>query len=158
VFSYSIKPWALEMGGRYQKDHASFSVCALDAALCEVTLFSAMDAMLGALPMGALLASLEAAFLAIAEPMAVSKGLLADFGVLAEPNEAKAPEPRPNALEAALVGDAMLPPGVLKGLAFPCAEVSPPWRLERDALREESPADEPLGPLVDVVRDNLPEL
>jgi hypothetical protein len=117
-----------------------------------------MDAMLGALPMGALLASLEAAFLAIAEPMAVSKGLLADFGVLAEPNEAKAPEPRPNALEAALVGDAMLPPGVLKGLAFPCAEVSPPWRLERDALREESPADEPLGPLVDVVRDNLPEL
>lgn len=152
-----MKPCALEMGGRYQKDHASFSACVLEAAVDEA-LFSAMDAILGAFPMTALLLSFTGAFLAIADPIAVSKGFPPDLGVLAEPNDAKAPEPSPKALEAPLVGDTRPPPGVLKGLALPCAEVSPPWRLEKDALREESPADEPLGPLVDVVRDNLPEL
>lgn len=108
--------------------------------------------------MAALLPSFGGRFLATAEPIAVSNGLPPDFGVLAEPNEAKAPDPNPNALEAPVVGDAKLPPGVLKGLALPCADVSPPWRLEKEALREESPADEPLGPFVDVVRDSLPEL
>ena len=158
VFSYSMYPWALEMGGRYQNDHASFSWCALEAAVKAETLFSAMDAMLGALGMATLLPSFGGGFLGTADPIAVSKGFPPDFGVLAEPKEAKAPEPNPNALEAPVVGDTKLPPGVLKGLALPCADVSPPWRLEKEALREESPADEPLGPFVDVVRDNLPEL
>lgn len=108
--------------------------------------------------MAALPLSFTAVVLATAEPIAVSKGFPADFGVLAEPNEAKAPEPKPKALEAPLVGDARLPPGVLKGLALPCADMSPPWRLGTEELREASPADEPLGPFVDVERDNLPEL
>lgn len=75
----------------------------------------------------------------MAEPMAESNGLPGVLGVLADPKEAKAPEPRPKALDAPVVGDATEPPGVLNGLALPWAEVSPPWRFEKDALREESP-------------------
>ena len=91
---------------------------------------------------------------------AASKGLPVDLGVLAEPNEANAPEPRPKALDAPPVGEARLPPpGVvteLKGFAFPCDELSPPNRLGNEALRpvEESPW--PLAPGVE--RESLPEL
>lgn len=157
VFSYSMKPWALEMGGRYQKDHASFSGCDFEANVDGAdTLFSAMEAMLGTLLI-VLLPSLATVVLGTAEPMAVSNGFAADLGVLAEPKDAKAPEPRPKALDAPLVGDTRPPPGVLKGLALPCAETSPPKRLEeKTPLREASVADEPFKPAPDVVRDNLP--
>lgn len=156
VFSYAMKPWALEMGGRYQKDHASFSEWALAAGEEAEVLFSAIDAMLETLAID-LFPSLGTVVLGTAEPMAVSNGFPPDLGVLADPNDAKAPEPKPKALEAPLVGDARPPPDALKGLALPCAEVSPPWRLEKGPLREESFADEPFGPGDDVVSDSLPE-
>lgn len=157
VFSYAMKPWALEMGGRYQKDHASFSEWALAAGEEAEVLFSAIDAMLETLAID-LFPSLGTVVLGTADPMAVSNGFPPDLGVLADPNDAKAPEPKPKALEAPLVGDARPPPDALKGLALPCAEVSPPWRLEKGPLREESFADEPFGPGDDVVSDSLPEL
>jgi len=121
-------------------------------------LVSEMAAMLGALPTG-LGPSLVTLDLATAEPMALSKGLPAVLGVLADPNDANAPEPRPKALEAPPVGDVKPAPGVLKGLALPpCDDVSPPWRREKGAARDESPAEEPLGPFDEVERESLPEL
>ncbi len=88
-----------------------------------------------------------------------SNGLPVDLGVLAEPKDANAPEPRPNALDAPAVGEARLPPGVvieLKGFVFPCDELSPPNRLGNDALR---PAEGSPWPLeLGVERESLPEL
>lgn len=51
-----------------------------------------------------------------------------DFGVLAEPKAAKAPDPRPNAPEAPMVGEARAPVDgdmELKGFDFACEGVSP---------------------------------
>lgn len=53
--------------------------------------------------------------LGTADPMAESKGLPGVFGVFAEPNDAKAPEPRPKALEApGPVGETSPLPGVVE--------------------------------------------
>ena len=48
------------------------------------------------------------------------------FGVFADPKDANAPLPKPNAEDALAEGD-FVPDGdrVLKGLVFPCDEVSP---------------------------------
>lgn len=68
-------------------------------------------------------------------PMAMSKGLPVDFGVLAEPKEAKAPpEPSAKALEPPVpMGDAKPPLGVVaaKGFARPWDDVAP-LRRDRD--------------------------
>lgn len=59
-----------------------------------------------------------------------------------DPNEAKAPDPRPNAEEPPAVGEARAP-GVngeltaLKGFLPPCDDVSPPKRLVAGAVRWE---------------------
>jgi hypothetical protein len=147
VFSYSIYPWALEMGGRYQKVHEFRNTCAeLDAVF-----ISEMEAMLGARPTVLPVESLAPVFPAgTAEPMAVSKGFADDLGVLAEPKEANAPDPRPKALEAP-VGEVKPPPGVvaLKGPFFAEEGVSPPVRREREAFFEESEL------LVPVERESL---
>lgn len=68
-----------------------------------------------------------------------------------DPKDANAPEPRPKALDAPLVGDARPPPGVvmeLKGLDLPCEELSPPNRFEK-ALRPEGLSPWALLPEVD---------
>lgn len=67
-----------------------------------------------------------------AEAMAESNGLPGVFGVFAEPNDAKAPDPSPNALEApAPVGETRPLPGVVVyGLDLPWADESPPRREE----------------------------
>lgn len=163
-----MKPWALEMGGRYQKDHASFSGWTLaareeeDADAAEA-LFSAMGAMLEEVEepletMGLADASFATVVVVLdpTEPRAAeSNGLPPDLGVLAEPNDAKAPDPRPNALDAPLVGDTRPPTGVLKWLDL---EPSPPWRFDKEVpLRGESCADEPLAP-IDVASESLPLL
>jgi hypothetical protein len=81
------------------------------------------------------------------------------LGVLAEPKDAKAPEPRPKALEAPPVGDIKPVPGVVaKELDLPWEEVSPPWRLAKDALRLESPVKGPFAGLPGVDRESLPVL
>lgn len=68
-----------------------------------------------------------------------SKAVPGVLGVLAaEPNEAKAPEPRPKADEPPVVGDAS-PPGVNGGMALkgfrPPWDESPPKRLVADTVR-----------------------
>lgn len=61
------------------------------------------------------------------------------FGVLLEPNEANAPDPRPKADEPAVVGEARPGPTTgdmaLKGLRPPCDEESPPKRLLAEKVR-----------------------
>lgn len=48
------------------------------------------------------------------------------FGVFEDPNEANAPDPRPNAFDAPAVGDEMVEvESVLKGFLVLCEEVSP---------------------------------
>lgn len=82
--------------------------------------------------------------------MAVSKGFAEDLGVLAEPKEANAPDPRPKALEAP-VGEVKPPPGVvaLKEPFFAEVGVSLPVRLlEKDEFLESEP-------LVPVERESL---
>jgi hypothetical protein len=69
-----------------------------------------------------------------------SKAVPGVFGVLlAEPNDANAPEPSPNAEEAPAVGDVM--PEVLKGAiamkGFDDRPSPPPNRLEPDNTRDE---------------------
>jgi hypothetical protein len=71
-----------------------------------------------------------------AAPSAASNGFPGDLGVLAEPNEAKAPEPRPKALDAPPIGEARPAPGVVAELneCFPSDVLSPPNRL-KEGLR-----------------------
>jgi hypothetical protein len=62
-----------------------------------------------------------------------SNALPGDFGVFEAPNDANAPEPSPNALDAPTVGEGTTGVGediALKGLDFPCEDVSPPYRFE----------------------------
>jgi hypothetical protein len=62
-----------------------------------------------------------------------SNALPGDFGVFEAPKDANAPEPSPNALDAPVVGEGTTVVGediALKGLDFPCDDVSPPNRLE----------------------------
>lgn len=70
-----------------------------------------------------------------------SKAVPGVLGVLlAEPNEAKAPEPKPNAEEPAVVGEASGPAAngeiALNGFLAPCADVSPPKRFVAENVRE----------------------
>lgn len=87
------------------------------------------------------------------------------FGaLLEEPNEAKAPDPSPNAVDPPTVGDAivLLPPGVsvLKGFDLPWEEVSPPNLFAELKVRGESVLKASLGLLFEceVVRVSLLEL
>ena len=80
-----------------------------------------------------------------------------------EPNEAKAPDPRPKAEDAPAVGEATLVAVagevVLKGLGLPWEEVSPPKRrLEGNARGESCFAASLLLFEVEVVKDSLLEL
>ena len=71
-----------------------------------------------------------------AAPKAASIGFPGVLGVLAEPKEAKAPDPSPKALDAP--GEAR-PAGVvmeLKGFLPPCEELSPPNRLAKGVRPE----------------------
>ena len=91
-------------------------------------------------------------------PREASKGFPGDLGVLAEPKEANAPEPRPKALDAPPVGEPRAPEEAvdeLKGLDLPCEELSPPNRLA-NALRPEELSPWAEDPAVD--RESLVEL
>lgn len=110
-----------------------------------------------------------------APPSVDSYGFPVVFGVLADPNDANAPEPSPKAL-AAPPGDTRLPPGVgklLKGSRFveECEDVcESPKRFandlfvvadaDPDAEPLESPAPLPLAAVAppEVDRESLPEL
>lgn len=79
------------------------------------------------------------------------------FGVFTEPNEAKAPLPKPNAEDAPADGD-FADEGViaLKGFVFPCDDVSPNRRLGKD--RGESSFPPSLPSVSFTANDNLPVL
>lgn len=99
--------------------------------------------------------------LGAAEPIAVSNGFgfPEPLGVLADPKEANAPEPRPKALDAPADGDVKLPPGVvaLKEPFFIWEGVSLPLcRFEKEAFRDEESV--PLRAVLDVDRESLPVL
>jgi hypothetical protein len=152
-----MNPCAFEIGGLYQKDQASFSGCACEAVEGSNFLVSEMDVILGAFA-NTFRASLFGGALGTADPIAVSKGLPVVFGVLAEPNDAKAPDPKPNALDAP-VGETKPTPGVVaKGLGLTCDGVSPPWRFTDEPLRLESPVTDPLVGFPGVVNESLPVL
>ncbi len=76
----------------------------------------------------------------LAAALAKSSPLPGDFGVLEDPKEANAPEPRPKADEAPALGgpapDGVNGPRALNGLFFPCDEVSPPNRRGALYVRE----------------------
>lgn len=76
--------------------------------------------------------------LAAAAPSEASKGFPGVLGVLAEPKEANAPDPSPNAVDA--LGETSAPGVVvmeLKGLFLPpCDELSPPNRLAKEPRPE----------------------
>lgn len=143
------------MGGRYQTTHESFNghdslklfvtgaslvssvvgVCRFDLEAPPGPAEVALIAPLGRLSPGAD----DALPLAAALPQ--SKAVPGVLGVLfAEPNEANAPDPKPNAEDAPVPGDATLAGETeLKGFDFePCEEESPPNRLEAK-LRGGSP-------------------
>jgi hypothetical protein len=136
VFSYSRYPFDFEIGGRNQKTQLCFKICVgggvafLEAVREVLEFFCAM-----LFPKDASFAPFSKVdVLAPPTTLPKSRAFPADFGAFAEPNEAKAPEPRPNALEAPAVGDDMPAVGegsALKGFDFPPWEdVSPPKRLE----------------------------
>jgi hypothetical protein len=106
------------------------------AVSCERTAPGSLRALLVALGWGIFLsaevADMPAGMLATAALK--SKAVPGVLGVLvAEPNEAKAPEPRPKAEEPPIVGEAralVVSGGMaLKGLRPPCEDESPPKRL-----------------------------
>jgi len=164
-----MNPFAFEMGGRNQKTQLLRSRWAEnapelpDADPVVVLLESARDASDAGFPITLApkppsFADFSAEGVLAEGPRAASKGFPGDFGVFAEPNEAKAPDPRPKALDAPPVGEDN-PLGVvteLKGFDFPCDELSPPNRFENVALR---PAGlSPWPPELDVERESLLEL
>ena len=69
-----------------------------------------------------------------------SKAVPGVFGVLADPKDANAPDPRPKAVEPVVVGEARPGPVngdmALNGFLPPCDEVSPPKRLAAENVRE----------------------
>jgi len=90
-----------------------------------------------------------------------SRAFPGDFGVFAAPKEAKAPDPKPNAPEAPMVGDARAPVEgdmELKGFDFVCEGVSPPWRFTPEKLREVWSVDPVLPVVLAVLSDSLLEL
>lgn len=95
----------------------------------------------------------------VAAPSAASKGFPDVLGVLAEPNDAKAPWPKP---KADAPGDTKPPPGVvmlLKGLLLlSCDELSPPNRLAKVALLRPEGEGSFCVLLLDVDRESLLEL
>jgi hypothetical protein len=108
---------------------------ALDAGL-PITLLSDSPSLPSALSPGV-----------FAPPRAASYGFPGVLGVLPVVKAANAPDPRPKLIfSGPPPGEARLPPGVgrpLKGLDLPCEELSPPKRLEKEALRLEGPASPP---------------
>lgn len=161
-FSYSINPFDFATGGRYQKVQLFLSEC----DDCEFAdLLSAREAFepfsvrLRTEPESLELFSILG-FAAPAIPPK-SRAFPGDLGVFAEPKEAKAPDPRPNAPEAPMVGEARAPVEgdmELKGFGFACEGVSPPWRFTPETLREVWSVDPVLPEEFAVLSESLLEL
>jgi len=129
VFSYSTKPFDFEIGGRNQKTQVCLKgwerggVADLESAREAFDIFVTMS--LACFSMAGVLAD-------NATTLPKSRAVPGVFGIFEDPKDANAPEPRPNALDAPAVGEAMeVTEGdaVLKGFLVPCDEVSPPCFL-----------------------------
>lgn len=135
------------IGGLYQKTQGSRRGCEERAEVCcPASEIEPMDGLPVVAERMLSFADFSAeGVLAPTAPIACSNGFVDVLGVLAEPNDANAPEPRPNWLAPpALVGEAKAP-GVVgaKGLARPCEEVPP---FLRDRLEKSRGAVLSVGP------------
>lgn len=133
VFSYSTKPLDFEIGGRNQNTQASLKAC---VGVVDVWGFSVREVLEGLDPRSLTCFSRVGVF---PDPTTLPKSSAPPgvLGVFADPKEANAPEPRPNALDAPVVGDAkevvegdMAP----KGFLLLWEELSP-WRLPNVKFR-----------------------
>lgn len=102
VFSYSTNPFDFEIGGRYQNTQLSLRACVGDVDDLEGSLREVLE------DLGPRSLSCFSRIGVFPDPTTLPKsnappGVL---GVFAAPKEAKAPEPRPKALDAPAVGDA----------------------------------------------------
>jgi hypothetical protein len=137
------------IGGLYQNTHESRRLCEDKAEVCcPASEMELMDGLLVVVERMLSFADFSAeGVLAPTAPIACSNGFADVLGVLAEPNDANAPEPRPNWLAPpVLVGEAKAP-GVVgaKALVRPCEEVPP---FLRDRLEKSRGAVLSVGPAV----------
>src|SRR3569833_758108 len=155
------------MGEQYQKTHSCRSGWRV---MADPAAAAAPAPPAAAAPAGAPFAPPAGFAAAAAEPIgplsaaplfadftAKSKGFPGGLGVLPDPKLAIAPVPSPMALVAPGLAR---PPGeeALKGLDFPCDELSPPCRLEKEALRVVVGSVGAAEPVPAVERESLPEL
>ncbi len=135
VFSYSRYPFDFEIGGRNQNTQLCLIMCVGGGVAFLESDNDAFDA-LGAMvfvEVASLRLFSAVGVLAPPRTLPKSKALPGDLGVFEDPNDANAPEPSPNALDAPAVGEGTTFVGgdiALKGFDFPCDDVSPPYRLE----------------------------
>ena len=129
VFSYSTKPLDFEIGGRNQNTQLSLKVCVGVVEFLELSVREDLEG----LDARSLNCFSKVGVFPDPTTLPKSSALPGVFGVLAAPKDANAPEPRPNALDAPAVGEAievvegdMAP----KGFLLLWEEVSP-WRLPR---------------------------
>jgi len=135
VFSYSRYPFDFEIGGRNQNTQLCLNMCVGGGVAFLEPVRDAFDALGAIVFVREVSLRLFSAVGVLVPPRTPPKSnaLPGDFGVFEAPKDANAPEPRPNALDAAVVGEGTTVVGediALKGLDFPCDEMSPPYRLE----------------------------
>jgi hypothetical protein len=125
VFSYSTKPLDFEIGGRNQNTQLCLSECVGGGV---AAFESVRDALESLVPRSLICFSAVGVFAADPTTLLKSSAPPGVFGVLEDPKEANAPDPRPNALAAPAVGEAReLAEGdiALKGFLLLCEDESP---------------------------------
>jgi hypothetical protein len=103
VFSYSTKPFDLEIGGRNQNTQLCLNECDGGGV---VVFESVRDAFESFVPRSLICFSAVGVFAVAPTTVLKSSAPPGVFGVLEDPKDAKAPDPRPNALAAPAVGEA----------------------------------------------------
>lgn len=153
-----MNPFALEIGGRNQNTQVLRSWCAgtPDVAGLPESSNEALDVTLPSPlpPRPPSFADFSAVGVLEGKPETRSNGFPGDLGVFAEPKDAKAPEPRPKALDAALVGDTRAPGVVTELKGFLGTAVLSPTNRLKEVLRPEA---ESFWFELDVERESLPE-
>jgi len=134
VFSYSTKPFDLEIGGRNQNTQLYLNACAGGGVAVFESVREVLEAFSPRLleELMSLICFSVGVFADDPTTLPKSSAFPCDFGVLEEPKDAKAPEPRLNALDAPAVGDDIeVVEGdmALKGFLLLCEELSPPCRF-----------------------------
>jgi hypothetical protein len=125
VFSYSTKPFDLEIGGRNQNTQLCLNEC-VGGGVADFE--SVRDAFEVLVPRSLICFSTVGVLAAAPTTLLKSSAPPGVFGVLEDPKDAKAPDPKPKALAAPAVGEAReLVEGLiaLKGFLLLCEDESP---------------------------------